>query len=216
MATLVFSCSQCGKRMKSIPPAPVFSVTCVGCLHQFTVHAAALQQAAPPAPPPADDSGEAEITDGDTTGADVFADYHTSFEIPGALPHPADVVESQSLASTPAPSVVYKSVYELEHWPLHPVLRAGKLSELQLETVSLCGARHTRLLPDGRRAGFFLGDGAGVGKGRQIAGVILDNTVRGRRKHLWFSTSTDLRLDAERDLSDLGAPGISVHDGCQQ
>ncbi len=36
-------------------------------------------------------------------------------------------------------------------------------------------------MPDGERAGFFIGDGAGVGKGRQIAGVILDNLARGRR-----------------------------------
>ena len=28
----------------------------------------------------------------------------------------------------------------------------------------------------------FIGDGAGIGKGRQIAGVILDNFARGRRR----------------------------------
>ena len=39
-------------------------------------------------------------------------------------------------------------------------------------------------------AGFFIGDGAGVGKGRQIAGIILDNYVRGRRRAVWLSTST--------------------------
>ncbi|KAL6756388.1 hypothetical protein V8C86DRAFT_3136630 [Haematococcus lacustris] len=49
------------------------------------------------------------------------------------------------------------------------------------------------------------GDGAGVGKGRQIAGIILDNYCRGRRKAAWFSLSSDLCLDAQRDLSDLGA-----------
>jgi len=49
-----------------------------------------------------------------------------------------------------------------------------------------------------------------VGKGRQISGVILDNFCRGRRKHFWFSVTSDLRLDAERDLGDIGATGISV------
>ena len=39
-------------------------------------------------------------------------------------------------------------------------------------------------------AGFFIGDGAGVGKGRQIAGIILDNYARGRRRAVWLSTST--------------------------
>lgn len=39
-------------------------------------------------------------------------------------------------------------------------------------------------------AGFFIGDGAGVGKGRQIAGIILDSYARGRRRAVWLSTST--------------------------
>ena len=42
----------------------------------------------------------------------------------------------------------------------------------------------------GQRAGFFIGDGAGVGKGRQIAGIVLDNYARGRRRAVWVSTST--------------------------
>jgi hypothetical protein len=62
--------------------------------------------------------------------------------------------------------------------------------------VLYAGQHHQLLLGDGRRAGFFIGDGAGVGKGRQIAGVIMDNCARGRLKHVWFSTSTDLYLDA--------------------
>ncbi len=53
-------------------------------------------------------------------------------------------------------------------------------------------------------AGFFIGDGAGVGKGRQIAGIIMDNYARGRRRAVWVSTSSDLHHDAERDLQDLG------------
>lgn len=57
-------------------------------------------------------------------------------------------------------------------------------------------------------AGFFLGDGAGVGKGRQIAGIIMDNYARGRRRAIWVSTSSDLHHDAERDLQDLGC-GLS-------
>ena len=53
-------------------------------------------------------------------------------------------------------------------------------------------------------AGFFIGDGAGVGKGRQIAGIVMDNYARGRRRAVWVSTSSDLHHDAERDLQDLG------------
>jgi hypothetical protein len=75
--------------------------------------------------------------------------------------------------------------------------------------------RHQQFLTDGAtRMGFFLGDGAGVGKGRQISGIILDNFARGRTKNVWFSTSTDLAKDAERDLRDLGCY-VPIIDGCQ-
>jgi hypothetical protein len=32
----------------------------------------------------------------------------------------------------------------------------------------------------------------------------------GRHKHLWISTSIDLRIDAARDLADVGAKHIPV------
>lgn len=75
--------------------------------------------------------------------------------------------------------------------------------------------KHSEFLPDGRtRAGFFIGDGAGVGKGRAIAGVVLDSFARGRRQHVWLSCSSDLQRDAERDLRDLGV-FLKVIDGPQ-
>ncbi|KDO34242.1 hypothetical protein SPRG_19078 [Saprolegnia parasitica CBS 223.65] len=72
--------------------------------------------------------------------------------------------------------------------------------------------QHQKILPTGERCGFFLGDGTGVGKGRQLAGIIFDNLCRGRKKHLWFSVSNDLRVDAERDLRDIGCH-VAVIDG---
>ena len=48
------------------------------------------------------------------------------------------------------------------------------------------------------------GDGAGVGKGRTIAGLILENWRCGRRKHLWLSVGSDLKIDSQRDLMDVG------------
>jgi hypothetical protein len=39
---------------------------------------------------------------------------------------------------------------------------------LQLETISYACQRHETLLASGQRAGFFLGDGVGLGKGRQV------------------------------------------------
>lgn len=46
----------------------------------------------------------------------------------------------------------------------------GLLSGLQLESIFYACQRHDHILADGNRAGFMVGDGAGVGKGRTIAG----------------------------------------------
>lgn len=73
---------------------------------------------------------------------------------------------------------------------------------------------HSLCLSSRAGAGFFIGDGAGVGKGRQIAGIILDNFARGRRKHIWMSTSSDLHHDAERDLRSLDCY-LNIINNCQ-
>lgn len=67
------------------------------------------------------------------------------------------------------------------------------------------------MLQDGSRAGFLVGDGAGVGKGRTIAGIIHENYLKGRKRALWISVSNDLKYDAQRDLKDIGAGKIQVH-----
>jgi hypothetical protein len=96
------------------------------------------------------------------------------------------------------------------------ILSAGLLSDAQLESVIRAGEAHVGHLagswsvdetfdnlsaaPDGVanavrfRRGWFLGDGTGAGKGRQVAGVILDNWLKGRRRALWVSKSDKLIL----------------------
>ena len=54
------------------------------------------------------------------------------------------------------------------------------------------------------RAGWMLGDGTGTGKGRQVAGVILDQWLQGNRRALWLSASDKLLEDARRDWTALG------------
>ena len=46
-----------------------------------------------------------------------------------------------------------------------------------------------------------------MGKGRQLAGMMLENFLHGRRKHVWISVGNDLAFDARRDLDDLGCGG---------
>lgn len=55
------------------------------------------------------------------------------------------------------------------------------------------------------------GDGAGVGKGRTVAGIIYENFLCGRDRAIWVSVSNDLKYDAERDLGDIGAKDIQVY-----
>jgi hypothetical protein len=55
------------------------------------------------------------------------------------------------------------------------------------------------------RRGFFIGDGTGVGKGREIGGIILDNLRQGRKKHVWVSEKQGLhQRRAKRDFKGVG------------
>ncbi|KAG0426589.1 hypothetical protein HPB47_026293 [Ixodes persulcatus] len=120
--------------------------------------------------------------------------------------HPYPVVETSSLSSVAPPAVWYDLCIPEE------VVNRGQLSALQLEVVVYASQQHQVVLANGSRAGFLIGDGAGVGKGRAIAGIIYENFLRGRKRAIWVSVSTDLKVDSERDLSDIGAAEkIKVH-----
>ena len=60
------------------------------------------------------------------------------------------------------------------------------------------------------RRGWFMGDGTGAGKGRQVAGILLDNWLKGRRRAVWISKSDKLIEDAQRDWSALGMERLLV------
>ena len=59
-------------------------------------------------------------------------------------------------------------------------------------------------------ASWFLGDGTGCGKGRQVAGIILDNWLSGRKRAVWISKSDKLIEDAVRDWSALGGRSSDI------
>jgi hypothetical protein len=116
--------------------------------------------------------------------------------------HPDPVVETTSLAFASAPSLPADQESILPN--LLPSAKASRsLSALQLEAVAYAFVRHGQQLPSGETAGFFLGDGPGVGKGRQLAGLIVENWLQGRQRHVWLSVSPDLEHDARRDIEDI-------------
>lgn len=160
------------------------------------------------------------------TGAQVgiYLPYRASrVAIPGAAPHPTPLVESLAMGSIAAPRP--------DHIPLLPpgAVERGLLSDAQLETLIYAGSAFSRDL-SGRfapanegcelgpaderghvyRTGYFLGDGTGAGKGRQIAAVILDQWLRGNRRHIWLSKNETLLEDARRDWSALGGLPLDV------
>ena len=137
---------------------------------------------------------------------EVFSSYTVQkalFE--DSQPHPADIVESSTMASVQAPDVNYTPDLPPE------VVQEGRLSDVQMEAVTYAGQRHSQTMSDGRTAGYWIGDGTGVGKGREIAGIIYDNLNRGKKRAVWVSISHQLRADAERDLKGVGVPMNVIH-----
>lgn len=107
--------------------------------------------------------------------------------------HPEAIVESTAMACVEPPDARYTPAlpasllkgergFATRGWEKHG---EGALSAAQLEAIVYAGQRHERRNADGTRAGFFIGDGTGVGKGREIAGAILDAMCRGRGRAVW-------------------------------
>ncbi|MBK8209125.1 MAG: strawberry notch family protein [Rhodospirillales bacterium] len=148
--------------------------------------------------------------------------------IPGAADHPTPLVQSVALASVLPPLPHYRPrLYA-------GLLESGALSAAQIESVIYAGEAHGDYLAGAGlpgetfdavvavdegtpgavryRRGWFLGDGTGAGKGRQVAGILLDNWLHGRRRALWLSFSSRLVHDARRDWTALGGDARDIAD----
>jgi len=155
--------------------------------------------------------------------AGVYLPYRPSrviFDTAGE--HPTALVESVAMGSIPAPIP--------QHIPQLPERTVSErlLSASQLETVVYAGHAWGQWFPGkfkpdpegvgllideegaSYRKGFFLGDGTGAGKGRQVAATILDNWLQGRRRAIWISKNEPLLDDARRDWAALGGLAADV------
>jgi hypothetical protein len=130
---------------------------------------------------------------------EVFENYSPPrLHIEGAKPHSTLLVESVAMRSVLPPAPTYKPNLPRE------TITSGGLSDAQLEAVVYAGQAHQDFLDTGSRRGFFIGDGTGVGKGREVAGIILDNWRQGRKQALWVTEKQKLYDDAKRDIRGVG------------
>ncbi|RLN03180.1 hypothetical protein C2845_PM13G05560 [Panicum miliaceum] len=162
----------------------------------------------PPAGPPEEINEVAVDVERDEDEGGTFGETFIDCRPPKlslGLPHPDPVVETSSLSAVQPPEPTHKLTI------MEELDKTNALSCLQIETLVYACQRHLHHLPTGARAGFFIGDGAGVGKGRTIAGLIWENWQQGRHKALWISIGSDLKYDARRDLDDVGAKCVEVH-----
>jgi type IV secretory pathway VirB10-like protein len=148
--------------------------------------------------------------------SDALYEVHAlqSIRIPGAQAHPTKLVQSAAMASVAPPKPSYRP-----HLPANAVAD-GILSDAQLESIIDAGQAHSEFLAGSWtvdatfdvvaaarddaenavrfRRGWFLGDGTGAGKGRQVSGILLDNWFKGRLRAVWISKSDKLIEDAQR------------------
>ena len=159
--------------------------------------------------------------------ASIYEPYEVqAIDIDGVCDHPTALVQSAAMASIAPPLPSYRPLL------IKGLLSDGVLSGPQIETVIYAGdafEQHllswfTRCEEDGSpvaahedtegsfqlRKGFFLGDGTGCGKGRQVAGIIQDNWLRGRTRAVWLSRSDKLLEDAIRDWTALGGRATDI------
>ena len=151
---------------------------------------------------PVRDSVETETVTDQTVKEEkgtAFSTYVPSrAKIKGSKPHPANLVESTAMATVQPPVPTYRPAIDKK------TIESGNLSDAQLEAITFAGEAHSKTLNNGKRKGFLIGDGTGVGKGREIAGIIKDNVAQGRKKAIWISQKSDLLKDAIRDSKGVG------------
>ena len=131
--------------------------------------------------------------------APEFKQYHPAkFRADGMKASPTKLDESRGLSGVESPDVTYKMDIPEDF------IKNGDLFEHQLEAIAYAGQSHEQMNPNGTRKAMLLGHRTGAGKGRMVAGIVLDNWNKGRRNAVWFSVNEGLADSAVRDLTPFG------------
>ncbi len=162
-----------------------------------------------------------------TQSAELYEPYRVqAIKIIGAKEPPTALVQSAAMASIAPPLPSYRPTLPKN------LITSGALSDAQIESIIYAGEAHNAHLSGTYtvnetydqlkaaaenaenafklRRGWYLGDGTGCGKGRQVAGVIMDNFLKGRRRAVWLSKSDKLIEDAVRDWTALGGAASDI------
>lgn len=166
---------------------------------------------------------------GKTRDVGIYSAYEMSrvhFHRPA--PHPGDLVESSSMATTPMPPPTFI--------PMLPLAVQDKLSDPQKEVLIYAGQAHEQFLDgwwklDAKgtsiinckdqeeksfrvRRGFYCGDGTGCGKGRIFAGLIASYFASlpegAKRQAVVISKNDSLYQDALRDWTAIGGQETDI------
>lgn len=161
----------------------------------------------------------------------VFDTYKPRVTLPGAKAPPAELSESAAMAAVDPPKATYvpsfpKELYDdptranddqrLSYHAIESAILAGQAHQQNIKTSwSAFDREHWKKTygeepPEEYRKGFFIGDGTGTGKGRQVAAIMVDSLNQGRNKHVWITADAKLHKDAVRDLNNVAGLGHRI------
>lgn len=140
-------------------------------------------------------------TESENTG---FVDYKPFYDVKGKS-HPGHIVQTAAMAAVEPPPITSSLHLKPE------TIKSGAPSQIQLEAVHYIQQRWEQHLGSGKRAGFLLGDGTGVGKNITIAASLAEEWEKGNKRHLWLSVNQGLYKDAKEALEMIGYGHIPIY-----
>lgn len=159
--------------------------------------------APPPAPASVPDRTRNEERDAEKDGERIVREtealYNSYVPQCGGRIHPAPLITTTTLAqATPAVDMTC----------IHEEVRGNtSFSAPQLDAIGL--ARMANL----KDMAVLIGDGTGVGKGRELSGVMLNHLKFNPdcQRFIFITAKPDLEKDLKRDLKDIGWPSNTRH-----